>query len=145
MTEFIRKIVPNAKDDVLAGITVSLAMIPEVVAFAFVAQIDPLMALSGAFIIGLIAAIFGGRPGLISGAAGAVAVIFVTMIADGHTKGMLFDQPVENMGFFYLMACVILMGLIQIFAGVFKLGRFVRLIPHPVMMGFVNELHFHHY
>ena len=140
MTEFIRKIVPNAKDDVLAGITVSLAMIPEVVAFAFVAQIDPLMALSGAFIIGLITAIFGGRPGLISGAAGAVAVIFVTMIADGHTKGMLMDTPIENMGFFYLMACVVLMGIIQIFAGVFKLGRFVRLIPHPVMMGFVNGL-----
>ena len=140
MTEFIRKIVPNAKDDVLAGITVSLAMIPEVVAFAFVAQIDPLMALSGAFIIGLITAIFGGRPGLISGAAGAVAVIFVSMIADGHTKGMLFDQPIENMGFFYLMACVVLMGIIQILAGVFKLGRFVRLIPHPVMMGFVNGL-----
>ncbi|MBB3125077.1 SulP family sulfate permease [Mesoflavibacter sabulilitoris] len=140
MTEFIRKIVPNAKDDVLAGITVSLAMIPEVVAFAFVAQIDPLMALSGAFIIGLITAIFGGRPGLISGAAGAVAVIFVSMIAEGHTKGMLMDTPIENMGFFYLMACVILMGLIQIFAGVFKLGKFVRLIPHPVMMGFVNGL-----
>ncbi|MCH3882504.1 SulP family inorganic anion transporter [Tenacibaculum aquimarinum] len=140
MTEFIRKIVPNAKDDVLAGITVSLAMIPEVVAFAFVAQIDPLMALSGAFIIGLITAVFGGRPGLISGAAGAVAVIFVSMIADGHTKGMLFDAPIENMGFFYLMACVVLMGIIQIFAGVFKLGRFVRLIPHPVMMGFVNGL-----
>lgn len=140
MTEFIRKIVPNVKDDVLAGITVSLAMIPEVVAFAFVAQIDPLMALSGAFIIGLITAIFGGRPGLISGAAGAVAVIFVTMIADGHTKGMLMDMPIENMGFFYLMACVVLMGIIQIFAGVFKLGRFVRLIPHPVMMGFVNGL-----
>ena len=140
MTEFIRKIIPNAKDDVLAGITVSLAMIPEVVAFAFVAQIDPLMALSGAFIIGLITAIFGGRPGLISGAAGAVAVIFVTMIADGHTKGMLMDTPIENMGFFYLMACVVLMGVIQILAGVFKLGRFVRLIPHPVMMGFVNGL-----
>ncbi|MBN2868315.1 MAG: SulP family inorganic anion transporter, partial [Flavobacteriaceae bacterium] len=140
MTEFIRKIVPNAKDDVLAGITVSLAMIPEVVAFAFVAQIDPLMALSGAFIIGLITAIFGGRPGLISGAAGAVAVIFVSMIAEGHTKGMLMDTPIENMGFFYLMACVVLMGLIQIFAGVFKLGKFVRLIPHSVMMGFVNGL-----
>ncbi|WP_304145551.1 SulP family inorganic anion transporter [Mesoflavibacter zeaxanthinifaciens] len=140
MTEFIRKIVPNVKDDVLAGITVSLAMIPEVVAFAFVAQIDPLMALSGAFIIGLITAIFGGRPGLISGAAGAVAVIFVSMIAEGHTKGMLMDTPIENMGFFYLMACVVLMGLIQIFAGVFKLGKFVRLIPHPVMMGFVNGL-----
>ncbi|SFS91381.1 sulfate permease, SulP family [Zhouia amylolytica] len=140
MTEFIRKIMPNTKDDVLAGITVSLAMIPEVVAFAFVAQIDPLMALSGAFIIGLITAIFGGRPGLISGAAGAVAVIFVSMISEGHTKGMLFDQPVENMGFFYLMACVVLMGVIQVLAGVFKLGKFVRLIPHPVMLGFVNGL-----
>ena len=140
MAEFIKKITPNAKDDVLAGITVSLAMIPEVVAFAFVAQIDPLVALSGAFIIGLITAIFGGRPGLISGAAGAVAVIFVTMIAEGHTKGMLFDTPIDNMGYFYLLGCVILMGVIQILAGVFKLGRFVRLIPHSVMMGFVNGL-----
>ncbi|MCX7547627.1 SulP family inorganic anion transporter [Xanthomarina sp. F1114] len=140
MTQFFQKFTNNPKNDILSGITVSLAMIPEVVAFAFVAQIDPLMALSGAFIVGLIAAIFGGRPGLISGAAGAVAVIFVTMIADGHTKGMLFDQPVDNMGFFYLMACVILMGLIQVLAGVFKLGRFVRLIPHPVMLGFVNGL-----
>ncbi|AOW21882.1 SulP family inorganic anion transporter [Urechidicola croceus] len=140
MTEFIRKIVPNSKDDILAGITVSLAMIPEVVAFAFVAQIDPLVALSGAFIIGLITAIFGGRPGLISGAAGAVAVIFVHMISEGHSKGMLFDVPIENMGYFYLLGAVILMGLIQILAGVFKLGRFVRLIPHPVMMGFVNGL-----
>lgn len=140
MTNFIKKITPNAKDDVLAGITVSLAMIPEVVAFAFVAQIDPLVALSGAFIIGLITAIFGGRPGLISGAAGAVAVIFVSMIADGHTKGMLFDTPVDNMGYFYLLACVILMGVIQILAGVFKIGKFVRLIPHSVMMGFVNGL-----
>jgi SulP family sulfate permease len=140
MTEFIKKITPNAKDDVLAGITVSLAMIPEVVAFAFVAQIDPLVALSGAFIIGLITAIFGGRPGLISGAAGAVAVIFVTMIAEGHTKGMLFDSPIDNMGYFYLLACVILMGVIQILAGVLKIGKFVRLIPHSVMMGFVNGL-----
>ncbi|MCB4807782.1 SulP family inorganic anion transporter [Tamlana sp. 62-3] len=140
MTNFFRKQRPNVKNDILSGITVSLAMIPEVVAFAFVAQIDPLMALSGAFIIGLITAIFGGRPGLISGAAGAVAVIFVHMIAEGHTKGMLMDTPIENMGFFYLMACVILMGIIQILAGVLKLGRFVRLIPHPVMMGFVNGL-----
>ncbi|WP_139958165.1 SulP family inorganic anion transporter [Flavicella sediminum] len=140
MTEFIRKVVQNPKDDILAGITVSLAMIPEVVAFAFVAQIDPLVALSGAFIVGLITAIFGGRPGLISGAAGAVAVIFVSMIAEGHTKGMLFDAPVENMGYFYLLAAVVLMGLFQISAGLLKLGRFVRLIPHPVMMGFVNGL-----
>ncbi|WNH13331.1 SulP family inorganic anion transporter [Thalassobellus suaedae] len=140
MTEFIRKIIPNAKDDVLAGITTSLAMIPEVVAFAFVAQIDPLVALSGAFIIGLITAIFGGRPGLISGAAGAVAVIFVHLISEGHAKGMMFDTPIENMGYFYLLAAVILMGVFQIGAGLFKLGRFVRLIPHSVMMGFVNGL-----
>ncbi len=140
MTEFVRKIMPNAKDDVLAGITTSLAMIPEVVAFAFVAQIDPLVALSGAFIIGLITAVFGGRPGLISGAAGAVAVIFVHLISEGHAKGLLFDTPVENMGYFYLLAAVVLMGVFQIGAGLFKLGKFVRLIPHSVMMGFVNGL-----
>ena len=129
----------NPKNDILSGITVSLAMIPEVVAFAFVAQIDPLVALSGAFIIGLIT-VFGGRPGLISGAAGAVAVIFVNLISEGHSKGLLFDTPVDNMGYFYLLAAVILMGLIQVGAGVLKLGRFVRLIPHSVMMGFVNGL-----
>ena len=140
MTDFIRKIMPNAKDDVLAGITVSLAMIPEVVAFAFVAQISPIVALFGAFVVGIISAVFGGRPGLISGAAGAVAVIFVNMIQEGHAKGLLFDTPVENMGYFYLLAAVVLMGIIQVFAGVFKLGKFVRLIPHPVMMGFVNGL-----
>jgi len=130
----------NPKNDILAGITVSLAMIPEVVAFAFVAQIDPLVALSGAFIVGLITAVFGGRPGLISGAAGAVAVIFVDLISKGHDKGLLFDAPIDNMGYFYLLATVILMGFIQVGAGVLKLGRFVRLIPHPVMMGFVNGL-----
>lgn len=133
----------NAKNDILAGMTVSLAMIPEVVAFAFVAKINPLMALSGAFIIGLIAAIFGGRPALISGAAGAVAVIFVDLISKGHERGLnieMFPEPVQNMGFFYLMATVVLMGILQIFAGVFKLGKFVRLIPHPVMLGFVNGL-----
>ena len=140
MIDWIKKKSANSKDDILAGMTVSLAMIPEVVAFAFVAQINPLVALSGAFIIGLIAAVFGGRPGLISGAAGAVAVIFVTMISEGNTRGMLFDIPVENMGYYYLLGAVVLMGLIQEIAGVLKLGRFVRLIPHPVMMGFVNGL-----
>jgi SulP family sulfate permease len=140
MKKLIQNFTKNPKNDILSGITVSMAMIPEVVAFAFVAQIDPLVALSGAFIIGLITAIFGGRPGLISGAAGAVAVIFVSMISEGHTRGMLFDLPIENMGYFYLLATVILMGIIQVSAGVFKLGKFVRLIPHTVMMGFVNGL-----
>jgi len=138
--QFIEKMKGNLRSDILAGVTVSLAMIPEVVAFAFVAQIDPLVALSGAFIIGLITAIFGGRPGLISGAAGAVAVIFVHLISEGHERGMAFDIPVENMGYFYLLAAVIMMGAFQIGAGLLKLGRFVRLIPHSVMMGFVNGL-----
>ncbi len=137
---FTQNFTQNPKNDILAGLTVSMAMIPEVVAFAFVAQIDPLVALSGAFIIGLITAIFGGRPGLISGAAGAVAVIFVSMISEGHNRGMLFDSPIENMGYFYLLGAVILMGIIQVLAGVLKLGKFVRLIPHSVMMGFVNGL-----
>lgn len=140
MRKIFNNFTKNPKDDILAGITVSLAMIPEVVAFAFVAGIDPLVALSGAFIIGLITALFGGRPGLISGAAGAVAVIFVDLIIKGHEKGMLMETPVENMGFYYLFGAVILMGLIQILAGVFKIGKFVRLIPHSVMMGFVNGL-----
>jgi len=138
--KYIKSKTLNIKDDTFAGITVSLAMIPEVVAFAFVAQIDPLVALSGAFIIGLITAIFGGRPGLISGAAGAVAVIFVTMISEGHAKGMLLNAPIDNMGYYYLLAAVILMGCFQVGAGLLKLGRFVRLIPHSVMMGFVNGL-----
>jgi SulP family sulfate permease len=140
MLHIFNNFTKNPKDDILAGITVSLAMIPEVVAFAFVAGIDPLVALSGAFIIGLITALFGGRPGLISGAAGAVAVIFIDLIIKGHERGMAFETQVENMGFYYLFATVILMGLIQIVAGVFKVGKFVRLIPHPVMMGFVNGL-----
>ena len=140
MMKYIRNKKIKIKDDSLAGITVSLAMIPEVVAFAFVAQISPIVALFGAFVIGCVSAIFGGRPGLISGAAGAVAVIFVNMIQEGHAKGLLFDTPVENMGYFYLLAAVVLMGVIQVLAGVLKLGKFVRLIPHPVMMGFVNGL-----
>ncbi len=131
---------PGIKNDITAGITTSLAMIPEVVAFAFVLGIDPLVALSGAFIVGLIAAIFGGRPGLISGAAGAVAVVLIDLLIEGNAKGLAFETPVDNMGYFYLLATVILMGTIQVLAGVLKLGKFVRLIPHPVMMGFVNGL-----
>lgn len=140
MKQYFKTNSVGVKNDVTAGITTSLAMIPEVVAFAFVLGIDPLVALSGAFIVGLIAAVFGGRPGLISGAAGAVAVVLINLLIDGNARGLAFENPVENMGYFYLLATVILMGIIQIIAGLFKLGRFVRLIPHPVMMGFVNGL-----
>ena len=136
MTEFISKQLPNVKNDVLSGITVALALVPEAVAFAFVAGVDPLVGLYAAFMVGLITSVFGGRPGMISGATGALAVVMVSLVARGNDMG----APGENLGLYYLFATVILMGFIQIMAGVLKLGKFVRLIPHPVMMGFVNGL-----
>ncbi len=136
MTEFIRKRTANAKNDILSGITVALALVPEAVAFAFVAGVDPLVGLYAAFMIGIITSIFGGRPGMISGATGALAVVMVSLVAEGNAMG----AEGEQLGLYYLFATVILMGVIQMLAGIFKLGKFVRLIPHPVMMGFVNGL-----
>jgi len=136
MTEFIRKRTANAKNDILSGITVALALVPEAVAFAFVAGVDPLVGLYAAFMIGLITAVFGGRPGMISGATGALAVVMVSLVAQGNAMG----AEGESLGLYYLFVTVILMGIIQMLAGFFKLGKFVRLIPHPVMMGFVNGL-----
>ena len=136
MTEFIIKRVNNVRNDVLSGITVALALVPEAVAFAFVAGVDPLVGLYAAFMVGLITSIFGGRPGMISGATGALAVVMVSLVAQGNAMG----SPDENLGLYYLFLTVILMGVIQVLAGVLKLGKFVRLIPHPVMMGFVNGL-----
>ncbi len=114
------------KIEILAGLTVALALVPEAVAFAFVAGVHPLVGLYAAFIVGLITAIIGGRPGMISGATGALAVVMVALVA---------QHGVE-----YLFATVILMGLIQIAVGVLKWGKFIRLVPHPVMLGFVNGL-----
>lgn len=136
MTEFISKRLPNVKNDILSGITVALALVPEAVAFAFVAGVDPLVGLYAAFMVGIITSIFGGRPGMISGATGALAVVMVSLVAKGNS----FGSPDENLGLYYLFATVILMGFFQVMAGVLKLGKFVRLIPHPVMMGFVNGL-----
>ena len=136
MAKFIRKRVQNVRNDILSGITVALALVPEAVAFAFVAGVDPLVGLYAAFMIGLITSIFGGRPGMISGATGALAVVMVNLVSEGNAMGV----PDENLGLYYLFLTVILMGMIQFLAGVFKLGKFVRLIPHPVMMGFVNGL-----
>lgn len=112
--------------EVLSGLTVALALVPEAVAFAFVAGVHPLVGLYAAFIVGLITAVFGGRPGMISGATGALAVVMVSLVA---------VHGVE-----YLFATVILMGLIQIVVGIMKWGKFIRLVPHPVMLGFVNGL-----
>ena len=136
MTEFITKNAKNVRNDILSGITVALALVPEAVAFAFVAGVDPLVGLYAAFMVGLITSIFGGRPGMISGATGALAVVMVSLVADGNAMG----NPDENLGLYYLFLTVILMGVIQVLAGVLKLGKFVRLIPHSVMMGFVNGL-----
>ncbi len=136
MTDFIIKRIGNARNDILSGLTVALALVPEAVAFAFVADVDPLVGLYAAFMIGLITAVFGGRPGMISGATGALAVVMVSLVSEGNAMG----APEENLGLYYLFATVILMGFIQILAGVLRLGKFVRLIPQPVMMGFVNGL-----
>lgn len=136
MFELIRKTTQNAKDDILSGLTVALALVPEAVAFAFVANIDPIIGLYGAFMVGLVTSIFGGRPGMISGATGALAVVMVSLIKEGNDM----VPEVENAGLQFLFATLIIMGLIQILAGILKLGKFVRLIPHPVMMGFVNGL-----
>lgn len=116
----------SVKNDVLSGLTVALALVPEAVAFAFVAGVEPLVGLYAAFLVGLITAVIGGRPGMISGAAGALAVVMVSLVA---------EHGVE-----YLFAAVILMGILQITAGVLKLGRFIQMVPHPVMLGFVNGL-----
>lgn len=130
----------NPKNDILSGLTVALALIPEAVAFAFVAGIDPLVGLYGAFMMGIVTAMFGGRPGMISGATGAMAVVMVHMIQQGNLVGMSLDAPVENLGLQWLFITLLIVGAIQISAGFLRLGKFVRLIPHPVMMGFVNGL-----
>ena len=116
----------SAGNDILSGLTVALALVPEAVAFAFVAGVEPLVGLYAAFMVGLITACIGGRPGMISGATGALAVVMVALVA---------DHGVE-----YLFATVVLMGILQILAGVFRLGKFIRMVPHPVMLGFVNGL-----
>jgi len=114
------------KIEVLSGLTVALALVPEAIAFALIAGLSPLTGLYAAFTMGLITSIFGGRPGMISGATGAVAVVIVSLAA---------SHGVE-----YIFATVVLAGLIQMAAGLLRLGKFIRLVPHPVMFGFVNGL-----
>ncbi len=116
----------NPRADILSGLTVALALVPEAIAFAFVAKVDPLVGLYAAFFVGFITSIFGGRSGMISGATGAMAVAMV---------GIVTIYGVE-----YLFAAVFLTGILQILAGIFHLGKFIRLVPHPVMLGFVNGL-----
>ena len=114
------------KVEILSGLTVALALVPEAIAFAFVAGVAPLSGLYAAFIVGLITAVFGGRPGMISGATGALAVVMVSLVMDHGAE--------------YLFATVVLMGVLQLIAGAFKLGKFIRMVPESVMLGFVNGL-----
>ncbi|NQY80654.1 MAG: SulP family inorganic anion transporter [Candidatus Caenarcaniphilales bacterium] len=114
------------KTEILSGLTVAIALIPEAVAFAFIAGLSPLTGLYAAFVMGFVTSIFGGRPGMISGATGAVAVVLVAL-AKSH-------------GVEYIFATVVLAGILQMAAGLFKLGKFMRLVPHPVIFGFVNGL-----
>ncbi|HMO61709.1 MAG TPA: SulP family inorganic anion transporter [Ferruginibacter sp.] len=116
----------NYKTEILSGLTVALALIPEAIAFALIAGLSPLTGLYAAFTIGLVTSVFGGRPGMISGATGAVAVVLVALV--------------QSHGVEYVFATVVLAGIIQVVAGVFRLGKFIRLVPHPVMFGFVNGL-----
>lgn len=140
MSRLFNNFIHNPKNDILSGLTVALALVPEAVAFAFVAGVDPLVGLYGAFMMGIVTALFGGRPGMISGATGAMAVVMVHLISQGNQVGDNLDVPIENLGLYWLFITLLFVGGIQILAGVFKLGKFVRLIPHPVMMGFVNGL-----
>ena len=116
----------NYKNEILSGLTVAIALIPEAVAFAFIAGLDPLIGLYAAFMMGLVTSIFGGRPGMISGATGAVAVVLVALS--------------KSHGPEYIFATVILAGIMQTIAGLLKLGKLMRLVPHPVIFGFVNGL-----
>lgn len=122
--DFSQKV--DYKTEVLAGLTVALALIPEAVAFAMIAGLSPLTGLYAAFVMGLITSIFGGRPGMISGATGAVAVVLVALAATHGPE--------------YIFATVVLAGLIQVLAGVFRLGKLIRMVPQSVIFGFVNGL-----
>lgn len=116
----------NYKTEILSGLTVALALVPEAVAFALIAGLSPLTGLYAAFVMGLVTSVLGGRPGMISGATGAIAVVIVAL-AKSH-------------GVEYVFATVVLAGIIQMLAGILKLGKLIRLVPHPVIFGFVNGL-----
>ena len=117
---------PEVKTNLLSGLTVALAMVPEAIAFALIAQVSPLTGLYAAILVCFITSVFGGRPGMVSGATGALAVVMVSLVVQHGPE--------------YLFLTVILMGLLQIIFALFKLGKFIRMVPYPVMLGFVNGL-----
>lgn len=126
MLDFFRQRSQSVRSDVLSGLTVALALVPEAIAFAFVAGVEPVIGLYSAFFIGLISAVVGGRPGMISGATGAMAVVVIGLV--------------QIHGIQFLFPTVILCGILQIAIGIGRLGKLIRMVPHPVMLGFVNGL-----
>jgi len=132
--DFSSTLTERSSKDVLSGLTVALALVPEAVAFALIAGVAPLVGLYAACLVGLVTSIFGGRPGMISGATGALAVVMVSLVAEAER------QYGAGSGVQYLFATVVLMGILQVAAGLFHLGRFIRIVPYPVMLGFVNGL-----
>ncbi len=126
----------SIQSDIFSGLTVALALVPEAVAFAFVAGVSPIVGLYGAFMMSIITAIFGGRPGMISGATGAMAVVMVSLVKEGNALGAVGSQA----GLQYLFVTLLLVGLLQWIAGIARLGKFIRMVPRSVMMGFVNGL-----
>ena len=131
----------NIKNDVLSGALVAVALVPEAIAFSFIAGVSPVVGLYGAFIIGLITAILGGKPGMISGATGSVAVVFVGLglWVKQHYPD-LDTEALSMMVLHYILVTSIIAGLIQIAIGVMKMGKFIRLVPQPALFGFVNGL-----
>lgn len=134
---------PNIKNDILSGLVVAVALVPEAIAFSFIAEVSPIVGLYTAFILGLITAVIGGKPGMISGATGSVAVVLIGLVVEvnGFLKGtgLSGDELYIHM-LNYVLLATILAGLIQIIVGVLKLGKFIRLVPQPAMYGFVNGL-----
>lgn len=138
----------SIKNDILSGITVALLLVPEAIAFSFIAGVNPMVGLWSAVFVGFITAAFGGRPGMICGATGAIAIVAAQAFTLGKKAGLdvlkeggvLDGITPDDLGLQYLVAALLFAGVIQIVIGLFKLGRFIRLIPHPVMMGFVNGL-----
>jgi len=124
------------QSDIFSGLTVALALVPEAVAFAFVAGVSPIVGLYGAFMMCIITSVFGGRPGMISGATGAMAVVMVHLVSEGNAMG----GERSLAGVQYLFCTLLLVGVFQGLAGLFRLGKFIRMVPRSVMMGFVNGL-----
>lgn len=126
----------TVRGDVFSGLTVALALVPEAVAFSFVAGVSPMVGLFGAFLMCIVTAVLGGRPGMISGATGAMAVVMVNLVMEGNALGGAGSYA----GVQYLFVTLLLVGLLQSLAGIFRLGKFIRMVPRSVMMGFVNGL-----